>query len=72
MSLPNYENDNHSKFVEDMEINGLDVTHYRGRNFYEGPCVNVSEAHSLQDIIRLTDVELNWESLGLGLVIWPV
>lgn len=39
--MPEYAKPDHRRFVEDMEAAGLEVRHYRGRNFYQGPAVEV-------------------------------
>lgn len=61
----------YAQFTEDMEQGGYEVEHYRGRNFYEGPSVQV-EAGELQDVIRSTRINVQWDQLGKsGLVIYP-
>ena len=47
---------------------------YRGRSFYVGPAVNADEDEgpTLQDVIRATDVTLQWDQMGrAGLVVYP-
>lgn len=56
-------------FVEDMTAAGLDVWHYRGRWFWEGPAVSVDD---LQDALGATRVRCQWDELGLGWVVYPV
>lgn len=60
---PNYE-----RFTLDMEAAGLNPYDYQGRFFYHGPAVNVSD---LQVAIRATTVEVQWDHLGLGFVVYP-
>jgi hypothetical protein len=56
-------------FVADMTRNGLRVRHYRGRFHWEGPAVEVDHP---DDAVGLTDVELQWDQLGLGWIVYPV
>lgn len=62
------------RFVNDMQNLGLDVKHYKGRFFWEGPSVQTSRKHDvdLQDIIKATRVKLQWDSMGLDQVVYPV
>lgn len=61
----------HEQFVQDMKKAGHEVEHYRGRFFYEGPAVKC-ERDELQDVIRATQVKLQWDHLGrTGLVVYP-
>ena len=52
-----------AQFEEDMEKAGRKVENYRGRNFYNGPAVIVDESE-LQDVIRETKVQLQWDAMG--------
>ena len=64
-----------AQFVVDMEEAGLDVFHYKGRWFWEGPAVQtrVDEGIDLQSVVRATPVKLQWEQLGKSdLVVYPV
>lgn len=62
----------HAKFTDDMDNGGYGVEDYRGRNFYEGPAVRIDDASELQDVIRATDVQLQWDQLGRdSLIIYP-
>lgn len=63
-----YEDPDHLRFVEDMEEAGLDVQHYRGRFFWEGPAVQVDD---LQDALGATKVHCQWDNLGLGWIVYP-
>jgi hypothetical protein len=61
----------HLKFTDDMEDAGREVEHYNGRSFYSGPAVRI-EADELQDVIRETEVRLQWDQLGRdGLIVYP-
>ncbi len=58
-------------FSLDMKCAGREVEDYKGRWFYGGPAVFVDESE-LQDVIRATSVQLQWDELGKsGLVIYP-
>jgi len=63
-----YENKKYEKFRRDCEGEGLEVWHYRGRYFYEGPAVSVPD---IQDAIRATTVKVQWDNLGLDYVVYP-
>lgn len=61
----------YKQFTEDMKEAGYEVEPYQGRFFYEGPAVKV-DASELQDVIKATDVKLQWDTLGKsGLIIYP-
>lgn len=57
-----------ARFRDDMEEAGFEVRDYKGRFFYEGPAVVVSD---LQDAIRATDIPLQWDHLGLNWIVYP-
>ena len=59
-----------AQFRNDMENAGYEVLFYHGRWFYEGWAVDV-EKDELQDVIRSTDVKLQWDEMGLGLIVYP-
>ena len=52
----------------DMEEAGLEVQHYRGRFYWEGPAVAVDD---LQDALGATKVRCQWDHLGLGWIVYP-
>ncbi len=66
--LPEYERPEYRRFVADMQAAGLEVTHYRGRYFYEGPAVAVDD---IQDALSHTTVKCQWDQLGLGFIVYP-
>jgi len=65
--------DRYDKFRKDMEDAGYEVIEYGGRYFYQGPAVTTSkdEDIDLQDIIRATDLRLQWDNLGFDKVVYP-
>lgn len=63
-----YENKNFKKFIKDMEKAGLEPFTWHGRYFYDGPAVNVKD---LQDALGSTKVPCQWDSMGLGYVVYP-
>jgi len=65
----NYTNSACVQFVSDMEEAGLEVEHYRGRFFWEGPAVRVD---FLQDALSETKVRCQHDSMGLGFIVYPV
>lgn len=68
VSADRYNNAMYVQFVEDMEDAGLTPWHYRGRYYYEGPAVDVDD---LQDALSETKVPCQWDSMGLGYVVYP-
>lgn len=67
-----YDNKDCNKFVKDMIKAGLedDLRHYNGRWFWTGPAVSCSR-YGLQDILSSTKVKCQWDSLGLGYIVYP-
>ncbi len=63
-----YTNPFHLQFIEDMEEAGLEVQHYKGRFYWEGPAAEVDD---LQDAIGATKVRCQWDHLGLGWIVYP-
>ena len=62
----------YAKFRADCERAGMEVTDYRGRFWYVGPAVATGrEWPTLQDVIRATSVEVQWDDLGLGHIVYP-
>lgn len=66
--LPRYTNPDCVQFVADMEAAGLDVEHYHGRFFWEGPAVRVDD---LQDAMRETKVRVQYDNMGRGWIVYP-
>lgn len=66
--LPEYGRLEYRKFVEDMRAAGLEVTHYKGRSFFEGPAVAVDD---IQDALSNTKVKCRWDQLGHGYIVYP-
>ncbi len=64
----NYGNDSHTRFAADLTAAGFCVYDYHGRNFYSGPAV---DCDSVQDVIRATSVEVQWDGMGKGFVVYP-
>lgn len=56
------------RFMRDMRRAGLRMRHYRGRYFWEGPAVSTD---SLQEVLSATKVKCQWDSLGLGYIVYP-
>lgn len=59
------------QFVKDMNEAGYEVKHYEGRSFWQGPAVRI-DADEEQDVIRATKVRLQSDSMGRGLIMYPV
>lgn len=62
--------DKQKKFCADMMRAGYAVERYRGRYFYDGWAVRCAK-HELQRVIRETDIPLQWDSMGMGLIVYP-
>lgn len=62
------------QFVNDMEDEGIEVEHYHGRFYWEGPAVRTDRNGwpTLQDVIRATSVKVQWDSLGLDQIVYPI
>lgn len=59
------------QFKNDMIKAGYEVRTYRGRGFWKGYAVSV-ERYDFQDVARVTKVRLQQDSLGLGIIVYPV
>ena len=55
------------EFMDAMESHGLDVYHYRVRDFYEGPAVKVGFLSE----VGWYDGSYQWDRLGKGFVVYP-
>jgi len=59
----------YQKFRQECEAAGLEVTDYiKGRFYYVGPAVSCSD---IQEVIRATSVDCQWDNLGLGWIVYP-
>lgn len=88
-----YSNNDCVRFEGDMEAIGLEVQHYRGRFFWEGPAVVVRQDFdnerarelasvgmtpemplnkALNLVMHATQVEVQWDNMGLGWIVYPV
>ena len=56
------------RFCRDMEDAGLEVEHYHGRFYWEGPAVRVDD---LQEALSETKVPCQWDDMGLGYIVYP-
>ncbi len=63
-----YDEADHVQFIEDMEEAGLEVRHYRGRYYWEGPAAAVDD---LQDALGATRIRCQWDNLGRGWIVYP-
>lgn len=57
-----------NQFVQDMEKAGLEVRHYEGRFSFNGPAVVVDK---IFDAMSKTEVESQWDHLGLQYIVYP-
>lgn len=67
--LPEYTEPDAIQFVEDMRQAMLPVEHYHGRFYWQGPAVRVDD---LQDAMSETKVRVQWDSMGMGYIVYPV
>jgi len=67
-ALPEYDKETYRTFVAEMRAAGLNPYHYRGRNFWEGPAVNVDY---LQEAHAATTVLCQSDNMGMGHVVYP-
>jgi hypothetical protein len=67
--MTKYTNKDCVRFVKDMTKAGLEPYHYHGRFFWHGPAVNVD---NLQDALSNTKIKCQWDSMGLGYVVYPI
>ena len=77
--LPTYTEPDAVQFVEDMERHGYPVEHYHGRFYWRGPAVRTDESGedeyglpTLQDVVRATDVKVQWDNMGHDWIVYPV
>ena len=70
--LKNFAQDNEAakKYLSAL---GYEVREYAGRSYYRGPAVTTSRAAdvTVQDVIRATEVRLQWDNLGLDFIVYP-
>jgi hypothetical protein len=60
------------EFREDMEEAGYEHEFYYGRFYYKGWAVRAENFNDLQNIIRATDIYLQWDQLGKdGYIVYP-
>lgn len=64
-----YDEPDCNRFVEECEAAGLEVEHYRGRFFWEGPAVR---ADCVADVMSITGVRCQHDSMGLGVIVYPI
>lgn len=67
------EPDRYVQFREDCEAAGMEVRDYHGRYFYQGPSVSTDEDGwpTMQDVLRATTVNCQWDSLGFDYIVYP-
>lgn len=63
-----WDHPDHSRFARDMKDAGLEVRPYRGRFFWEGPAVYVSDVRRALDA---TSVPCQYDHMGLDWVVYP-
>ncbi len=67
-----------ARFVADIEAAGFEWEHYNGRYFWHGPAVRTRAPGeptiepTLQEVMRVTAVPLQWDNMGLGLIVYPI
>ena len=63
-----YTNKQCAQFVRDMDKARIDVEHYRGRNFCEGPA---SVCASISDVMSKTSVPCQYDNMGKSFIVYP-
>lgn len=65
--------DIYEQFTSDMFVAGFDVEEYDPGWSRSGdrPAVRVDNNQELQRVIRATSVEVEWDTLGMGLIVYP-
>jgi len=58
----------YEQFKRECAAAGLEVTDYRGRNFYDGPAVRCD---NIQEVLRHVTVECQYDNMGLGWIVYP-
>lgn len=66
-----YDNPDYNRFVEELREANYRVEDYNGRYFYHGPAVRADDEDSMQGVIRATTVTLQWDSMGMGYILYP-
>lgn len=61
--------DDNETFTADMDAAGLAIEHYHGRAMWHGPAVR---ADDLQDALSETHVRCQWDSMGMGYIVYPL
>lgn len=56
------------RFMRDMKKAGLKMRYYQGRFYWKGPAVVTDD---LQEVLSSTKVKCQWDSMGLGYVVYP-
>ena len=72
--IPKEWSERYQQFVKDIEEHGFEWIMYKGRFFYEGPAVmsdEQSNMKNMQEIIRATKVQCQWDNLGLDYIVYP-
>jgi hypothetical protein len=70
-----YSSEVFNNFVKRMTKAGIPVRHYRGRFFWEGPCVHTDMINglTLEDIQKKAKMKLQHDGMGkYDLVVYPV
>ena len=63
-----WDNPRYQKFSDDCLNEGFEVVAYRGRYNYRGPAVSCGD---IQAVIRATTVDVQWDQLGKGYIVYP-
>ena len=63
-----YDSEDAKQFVNDCQAAGFHVEHYKGRFYWEGPAVRCD---CISDIMSITIVRCQHDSMGLGVIVYP-
>lgn len=69
MARLRYDDEDCNRFVRECTEAGLEVSHYHGRFFWQGPSVT---ADCVADVMSVTRVRCQHDSMGLGVVVYPI
>lgn len=63
-------NKNYQKFHQRLEAHGYEIEIYHGRFFYFGPAI-ICSCGERDRIARLTEINLQHDTMGLGIIVYP-
>jgi hypothetical protein len=64
-------NDDHDEFTRNMRVAKIKTETYNRRFGDDRPAARAADPIELQRIIRATPVILEWDTLGMGWIVYP-